>query len=82
MVTQCVPCKQNTFPPKGPSKVEGILVFLMSDGNLSFWSVPILRPLAKQSIELSNDISEIPCNMLDILTGNIYTSTILFLAQI
>jgi hypothetical protein len=50
----------------------------MPDGVLSFWSVPILWPSAKQSIELSNDISIIPCNALDILPAYVYTSTILF----
>ncbi len=61
--------------------VEGILVSLMPDGGvLSFWSVPILQPLVKQSIELSNDISVIPCNILDILPVNFYTSIILFYA--
>ncbi len=58
--------------------VEGILVSLTPDGVLSFWSVPIVRPLAKQSIELSNDISVIPCNIVDILLVNVYTSTIPF----
>ncbi len=57
--------------------VEGIIVSLTPDGVLSFWTVPILRPLAKQSIELSTDISIILCNTLDILPVNVYTSTIL-----
>jgi hypothetical protein len=58
--------------------VEGILVSLTPDGVLSFWNMPILQPSAKQSIELSNDISVIPCNALDFLPVNVYTSTIFF----
>ena len=66
------------FLQKDLQTVEGILVSLMPDGVLSFWSVPILWPSAKQSIELSNDISVIPCNILDIPQVHLYTSTILF----
>jgi hypothetical protein len=44
----------------------------MPDGILSFWSVPILQPLAKQSIELSGYVSIIPCNVLDILPAYFY----------
>jgi hypothetical protein len=62
--------------------VEGILVSLTPDSVLSFWSVPILQPLAKQSIELSNEISVITCNILDILPAYVCTSTIIFGAQI
>jgi hypothetical protein len=54
----------------------------MPGGVLSVWSVPSLRPLAKQSIEISNEISVITCNALDILPVNVYASTILFLVQI
>ncbi len=58
--------------------VEGILFSLMPADVLSFWSVSIVWPLAKQSTELSNDISVIPCNVLDILPVYLYTLTFLF----
>jgi hypothetical protein len=58
--------------------VAGILVSLMPDGVLSFRRVPIVRPSAKQNIELSNDISVIPCNVLEILPAYLNTSTFLF----
>ncbi len=69
---------ETLFLQKDLQTVEGILVSLTPDGVRSFWSVPIVRPLAKQSIELSNDISVIPCNVLDILPAYLYTSTFLF----
>ena len=69
---------ETLFLQKDLQTVECILVFLMPDVVLSFWRVPIVRHLAKQSIELSNDISVIPCNILDILPVNVYTSTFLF----
>jgi hypothetical protein len=50
----------------------------MPDGVLSFWRVPFVRPLEKQSIELSDDISVIPGNVWDILPAYLYTSTFLF----
>jgi hypothetical protein len=49
------------FLQRDPQTVEGILVSLTPDDVLSFMSVPILWPSAKQSIELSNDIFVIPC---------------------
>ncbi len=58
--------------------VEGILVSMMPHGVLTFWRMPILRPVAKQSIGLSNDISPFPCNMIDILQVYFYTSSIPF----
>jgi hypothetical protein len=39
------------FLQKDLQTVEGILVSLMPDGVLSFWSVPIVRPLAKHIIQ-------------------------------
>jgi hypothetical protein len=68
---------ETLFPQRDLQTVEGILVSLLPDDVLSFWSVPILRPSTKQSIELSNDISLIPCNVLVILPAY-HTSTILF----
>jgi hypothetical protein len=69
---------ETLFLQKDLQTVKGILVSLTPDGVLSFWSVPIVWPLAKQSIELSNDISVTPCNVLDILPVYVHTSTILF----
>jgi hypothetical protein len=69
------------FSSKGTFKqLKAFLKSLAPDGVLSCWSVPILQPSAKQSIELSNDMPAIPCNVLDILPVYVYTSTILFLA--
>jgi hypothetical protein len=62
--------------------VKGILVSLTPDGVLSFCSVSILQPLVKWSIELSNDISVISCNVLDILPVYVYTSTIFLSANL
>ncbi len=78
METQCVPCKQNIFTPKGPSNSWRHSCISDAWWCLSFWSVQILQLLAKQSIELSNDISIIPCNVLDILPSYVYTSTMPF----
>jgi hypothetical protein len=80
MEIQCILRKQNTFLQRDLHPVEGILVSLMPDGVLSFWSVPILWPSAKQSIEFSNDISVTPCNTLDVLPVNVYTSAMCFLS--
>ena len=58
---------ETRFLQRDLQTVESILVSLTPDGVLSFWSVPILWPLEKQSTELSNDISIIPSIILDIL---------------